>query len=582
MGAAADKRGEGTALAFCIGGAFLGAVLLPTTRLLDLKGAAALALAAVLAAGLGLALRTGAGRGRLGLPPWSLHLCWSSAFAALFFSWAASPYRTLVPDMAMEDAYPAGLCVALILAAGPRRWGDTLLCVWPWATLALAAYALAQRLGLEPMAAYALAGSRSRAMASFGNPGYLAAYLCLSWPMLLAWARPRRTAALALVLAALVATQSRAALLAVAAQAAVAAGLALKRGRPAGPGTGFARRGLAAFAVGAAGLAAVSALLFPFSQWMRPTERLALWKAAFQLWLERPWLGWGPGSFAFAFQERAPAPLRALVESGGQYAGDPHQLLLAVACACGLLGLAALALALGLFIREVRRSPSSLAPALGLGALGLLLESQADRFFFLPGVFVPLCAAFGILARRERIQPERPTAPRRVAWIFFSLAALFAWQSVAPILRYHDAVGASMDEGVRSLAAPGSLGDRRAQAAGSLDPAVFDRLGDALAAEKRYSEAAQAFARALTLEATSGRAQNLGNCFMMLGDAAKAEAAFRRAVALGPGSSDAHFSLGYALFCRKRLRESVQELDAALRLDPDNARASQLRRQILQ
>jgi tetratricopeptide (TPR) repeat protein len=68
---------------------------------------------------------------------------------------------------------------------------------------------------------------------------------------------------------------------------------------------------------------------------------------------------------------------------------------------------------------------------------------------------------------------------------------------------------------------------------------------------------------------------------MMLGDAPAAERAFRVAVSLSPGSADAHFSLGYALYDEKRLKDSVSELDQALRLDPSQSGAAELRRHIL-
>ena len=54
------------------------------------------------------------------------------------------------------------------------------------------------------------------------------------------------------------------------------------------------------------------------------------------------------------------------------------------------------------------------------------------------------------------------------------------------------------------------------------------------------------------------------------------------AVELDAASSDAHFSLGYALFYQKRLKEAVDELDTALKLDPGNDSARKLKEQISQ
>lgn len=611
MADAGKQTGGGPALAFCIGGAFAALVLLPTTQLLDLKASAAMAMAFLFCLGLALRVPMAVGRADLRKPPASLFLVWGAAGLAFCCAWASSPYAGLVglEDAAAFAAACAAACVCFGLAAGPRAWTFIVLRAWRWATLAVAAYAVAQRFGVEPMDAYAQAGSRARAMGSFGNPGYLAAFLCLSWPLLFALAPKRRAAALALVFMALLATQSRAALLALGVQAAGlglwlwrrrlarrAAGLGSGAGAGFGGGAWFGRGHLPGL-LAALGLPALAAVfLFPQSQWLRPTLRLPLWRAAFGLWLQRPWLGWGPGSFPLAFQDHADTALVGIVNAGHQYAEDPHQLLLATACAGGLLALAALGLAGALFFREVRLSPLPEAAALGLGGLGLLVQSQADRFFFLPGLLVPLCAALGMLAWKEKapsgaetgrasgsgIAGGRAALAEASSWIFLLAGFCFVWLGAAPVLRYGQGVGSSLDAGASALAAAGDPAALAAQSLRDKQPLTYERLGDALAAAHHYDQAAEALAKALDLQPTRGRAQNLGDCYMMLGDARQAERAFRLAVSLEPGSADAHFSLGYALFYEKRLKEAVAELDTALRLDPKHAGAAQLKHQILQ
>jgi tetratricopeptide (TPR) repeat protein len=511
--AAGIQEGEGgSALAFCIAGAFAAALLLPATQLLDLKAAAGALTAALACLGL--------------VGAWARGRAWR-----------------------------------------PRRALAWSLEAWRWATVALAGYALAQRVGIEPMPAYALAGSHDRAMGSFGNAGYLAAYLCLSWPLLLAWSGARRNAALALAWAALLATQSRAGLLAAAMQGLAWAWSAWRKGwRP-----GWA------LSLGAVAALALSAFLMPPSSWLRPTLRLPLWRAAWGLFLQRPWTGWGWGQFAAAFQAHADPAFVAALNAGGQVAEDPHNVLLAVACAGGVMGLLLFGAALWAAARAAR---ASALPGAGLALLGLLVESQADRFFFHAGVLAPLILLLAAL------RWERPAAwaPRwRAAALAPALLALaLLWAGARPILAYRNATGADLGAGAAALDAGGDPVALAAAAQAGRDPRDFDRLGDALAARQRWAEAAAAFRQALSLAPSAGRAQNLGNCAMMLGDAAGAEAAFRRAVALAPGSSDAHFSLGYALYYQKRLQEAVEELDAALRLDPGNASALKLKEQILQ
>ncbi|MGH7441205.1 MAG: tetratricopeptide repeat protein, partial [bacterium] len=488
--------------------------------------------------------------------------------------------------------------LSLGLAAAPRVWGRCLLQAWRWALLGLALYVLCQRLGWDPMTAYVQAGSRTRAMGSFGNATYCAAFLCLSWPLLLAWKGRLKVAALVLAFAALLATQSRAALLAALAQAGL---LLFFRVRARGRG----ERVRSVKSVGAVGsdwfmglglglAVLLTALLFPASQWLRPTLRWPLWKASLDLWFERPWLGWGPGAFAVAFQDHAPAGLRALVNAGNAYAEAPHQLLLGLACSAGGLGLAVFAGASAFFARLVWTSPLAEARALGLGALGLLVESQADRFFFLPGLFVPLAALLGLLAWREKAAlPARAGHGRKarrasgglrtlLAWVCMALTFVFAWTGILTLLDGHRGLGTSLDAGVGVLASAGDAESLAQQVRSKPDNALTqERLGDALAAQHQYEPAAQALARSLVLKPNFASAQNLGNCYMMLGRPARAEAAFRVALRLAPDNADVHFSLGYALYYEKRLKPALVELDTALRLDPGNAGAAQLKRQIL-
>jgi tetratricopeptide (TPR) repeat protein len=307
--------------------------------------------------------------------------------------------------------------------------------------------------------------------------------------------------------------------------------------------------------------------------------------------MQRPWLGWGPGRFRYAFQDHASPALGRILGAGNQFAEDPHQLLLAVACASGILGLAAMGLACMAGAGAVPRSPSALAHALGLGVAGLLLECQADRFLFEPGLLVPLCAALGILANRSvpdpipaqllpdparRVSRSNPPAVMAASGASAIAGIFFAWQAVSMVRAFAQGSAPVLDAGVAALASGEDTPALRARALAGGGAADWERLGDSLAAQHRFAQAADALERSLALEPSRRRAQNLGNCRLMLGDAARAEQAFEKAVALEPSSSDAHFSLAYALFFERRLSESAREAQTALRLDPSNARASQL------
>lgn len=558
MEAGAVNRGEGRdALAFAFAGAAALLWLLPTTRLLDLKLTAGLLAGAVLALGLGRRIWDGR---PLGAPRPALWGICAAAALAFTLAWLASPMRSLAGERGV--ALAAALFLAVGTALLPRHGTAPLLEAWRWSLVLLSLYALAQRLGLEPLAAYRSL-SRDRAMASFGNPGALAAFLVLSWPLLLDWQGRRRALALGLAAAALLATQSRAGLLAAWAQLAWLGWRAWRDG---------ARPRRRHFVLLAAGLAALLAAMPP-AAWLRPSLRLPLWASALELWRARPWLGWGPGSFVLLAPDYLLPSLQVALAASGQVAEDPHNLGLLLLCEGGLLGLGAFLAAAWVALRAAGRG-GALGRAGALGGAGLLLASSVDRFFFLPGVLLPAGLALGLALRSDE-----ECKVKRVWLLPLGLLALgltaAAWR---PLRAWQVAVGANLADGLQAAGEPETL--RRA-AELSREPGDWDRAGLAYAASGAHAAAADCFRRGLALRPESGRAQNLGNSLFLLGDLVGAENAYRWAVRLDPRSADARFSLGYALWQQRRLAEAAAELDAALRLEPGHPGALKLKEQLL-
>jgi O-antigen ligase len=549
--------------AFVLLGLWALFILSPDTQLLDIKRAWGFAFEA--AALTWLAARVWLRRS-VARPNRLFLLAVALLALAYGAAWALSPYAQA--GAFRMTALGLGLCGALLAASLPaafiQRWYGVMLAL----ALVVAAYAIAQRCGLDPLQATLTAGSRQRAIGTFGNATFLAAFLCFAWPLaFLLKGRPRSWACLIFFLA-LVSTQSRAGLLAATIQVALQAWMAWKDGwRPRG---GFL---FSAFAA----LLASFVVLFPREQWLRPTLRLPLWAESLRLGLQRPWLGWGPGSFGLALQDHQSAAF-AQALGGTQFAEHPHNWVLSVLHEAGLLGLLAFAFLLALLQpwpgAMARRHPGQRALALGL--LGLLLQNLFDRNLDQAGL--GLCFFFGLgLLSYPSPAPGR-LWPRVVSIPLLLLAAFCVWLGLRPVLAYEAAVGPAP-----GLApAQGDVAALRTTAAQSPnDPQLWDRLGTALVAQSAFGEAADAFARAQHLQASPGRAINLGNCQLMLSRPVDAEASFRQAVQLAPQNADAHFSLGYALFYQKRLKEAVAELDAALQLDPGHAAAAKLKEQIL-
>jgi tetratricopeptide (TPR) repeat protein len=104
--------------------------------------------------------------------------------------------------------------------------------------------------------------------------------------------------------------------------------------------------------------------------------------------------------------------------------------------------------------------------------------------------------------------------------------------------------------------------------------AAYNKLGTALAAQKRLREAADAFRQALAVQPDYAAAHNnLGIVLKDLGELADAEASFQRALALKPDYAAAFMNLGNVLKQQGKLDEALASYQHAVRLNPHHAQA---------
>lgn len=252
-----------------------------------------------------------------------------------------------------------------------------------------------------PTSWYWLSGGGSRAAATFGNPIFLANYLVphVFFALWLAVVSDRRSrwifvGALALILLAIVYSQTRGALLGVAAGAGMLAvgWISRTRGR---------RR--AYLALGALGIIVLIGALFIGARQVprlrnHPTlgpilqisprlitaqERILLWKIAERAWEDRPLLGWGPENFDYAYDRHYdPQFLRFSLHE--TWVDRAHNIFLDALVASGIPGLIAVVALLVVPYLELRRrrnagriSPEQAIVAGGLAAAVLVQDISA-------------------------------------------------------------------------------------------------------------------------------------------------------------------------------------------------------------
>jgi hypothetical protein len=110
------------------------------------------------------------------------------------------------------------------------------------------------------------------------------------------------------------------------------------------------------------------------NDWM---QRIAMASDAVQLWIQRPWRGWGAGGWAVAYPR---------VESYGYYSTQVHNSVLQVAVEAGVFGIVALALLLWGVWQGWRRGRDPAADALLAVVAIIAVHSLMDWDLSLPAV----------------------------------------------------------------------------------------------------------------------------------------------------------------------------------------------------
>jgi O-antigen ligase/tetratricopeptide (TPR) repeat protein len=274
-------------------------------------------------------------------------------------------------------------------------------------------------------------------------------------------------------------------------------------------------------------------------------QRQSMLVAGWKLGLERPLLGWGPGSVPLAYPQ-----VRASLDGGTENVLQLHNTPAQLWATLGTAGLAALALLVGGTLHAIRRappSPSTLAAAAGLCSYGVmaLLDHQLD----IPA-FTTL-AAVNLAVLTAAARAPAPTAPHRASRIAASLLISGGLAvALAPTLRdlsarrHYDAALTALGtgDGDAYLAALD-----RATSVAPHDP-YFQHRAAAWLLEQRAAAPDPARHRSLARDAA---------------------ARLERSLASGVHQEFAHFTLGWVNLDLGQPDRAARHFAAAARLVPD-------------
>jgi tetratricopeptide (TPR) repeat protein len=103
---------------------------------------------------------------------------------------------------------------------------------------------------------------------------------------------------------------------------------------------------------------------------------------------------------------------------------------------------------------------------------------------------------------------------------------------------------------------------------------VLARLGDAYETDGKYSDAADAYSKAVALKPDPSYYNNLGNSLARTGKVDDALAAYQKAIQLDPMNTAMYWrNFAIGLYNTGRIKESVDPLQKATAADPNNAQA---------
>lgn len=525
-------------------------------------------------------------------------------YLVLYVGWTCLSFFWSQVDLAASEYLGRFLpCVGFYLLARQqdRQEDGMRLAFWYGAAILVMLYGLAQGLHLDFISAYSPVSS-NRIFSTFGNPNVYGAFLVLSFPILCPGMAKLNNSVpqiavlgsfLLLFLLSLALTQSRAGFVGLAVEFSVLLYLLWPKMK----GMGYGKWALLAFAAVVLCFFCVKVSVFA----LRPTERPEVWKGAIQMIAQRPLQGWGIGQFEFNFSSYATPEVAGQMQKDNTFGEHAHNEVLELGIELGLIGLVLAAIfwcrLLERGARQIFKQPAggaaeaTFTAGLTIGLLGVGVTNLFDYNCRLSGVAFFIWLSAALLANRV-FPADKMKLPAFLGLMIGLLVLGAAGFGLFQETRLLAAVLKENPEKDFLKEIPADFASEQSRLLENIknqpsNPANYHQLGQLYAKLGKMEEARKAFEKEIELDPRSSEAYlDLGNVYLLssennLGQIQLARECYEKAIELDPMSAGAHCNLAYVYFLHKDLKKAMEELDKALKIDPQNTQALSLKRQIL-
>jgi putative inorganic carbon (HCO3(-)) transporter len=476
------------------------------------------------------------------------------------------------PAASAREVWRVGVFLLLFLSVqdfARRPWARVaILAAFLATAAAVAVYGWGQKLGFD--AVHWSSDPAHRVFSTIGNPNMLAGYLVMAALVAAAtfaavrrwWLRALLGLLLIILLPCLFWTKTRASWLGFLAGLFLLVLLLWRSGYFA-----FLRRNkpLALIGGGLAVLLLLNAAVYLYkpiasrfaTAGMAARVRMTMWKGAWGMFLDRPVLGHGPGSFQVVFPRYRPTSFREPERRISYNTLHAHNELLETAAELGLVGLGCFAWFLIVLFREVWRVASGglqhalVLSGIGAGAAGLLVQNLAGvayRWIVCPTVFWVLIGIAGavLAGRREEGAEAATEATPRLRWPQRLAANLLALGAAAMLFL--------------------TVSQRTYRSQQLL------RSGSAFTDRGVWSEAIDRFRESVRLDPLEYRSYyKLAYCYCETGNYTKALETYRDLQCYAPDFAQVHYNLGFVYSCLKQWDKASEEflLASKMRVMPE-------------